>query len=143
MADQAMYFHIPDDLYQRLKKRAEEMHRSVEEEALVALETSVPQQDELPRDWKELLDSMSALNDEALWQAAQNDLGRKANAGIRRLRAKRRTRGLTVAEQERLAELLRQEDKGMLIRAQALLLLKQRGRDIEPLLHLHEQNTHP
>jgi plasmid stability protein len=143
MADQAMYLNIPDDLYQRLKRRAEEMHRSVEEEALVALATSVPQKDELPHDWKELLDSMSALDDEALWQAAQNDLGRKANAGIRRLRAKRRTRGLTVAEQERLAELLRQEDKGMLIRAQALLLLKQRGRDIEPLLHLHEQDIHP
>ncbi len=143
MANQMLPLPIPDDLYQRLKRRAEEMHRSVEEEALAALETSVPQKEELPRDWKELLDSMSALDDEALWQAAQNEVGRKANAGIRRLRAKRRTRGLTVAEQERLAELLRQEDKGMLIRAQALLLLKQRGRDVEPLLHLHEQDLHP
>ncbi len=143
MAEEALTLNVPETLYQRLKERAEEMHRSVEEEALEALATSVPQKDELPRDWEELLDSMSTLDDEALWRAAQNEMGRQANAGVRRLQAKRRTRGLTVAEQERLAELLRQEDKGMLIRAQAVFLLKQRGRDIEPLLHIHEQNVHP
>ena len=127
MANETLTLNMPDSLFQRLKQRADEMHRSVEEEALAALAASVPQGDELPPDWEELLDSMSALDDEALWRAAQNEPGRKAKARIRRLQAKRRTRGLTVSEQERLAELLRQEDKGMLIRAQALALLKQRG----------------
>ncbi len=143
MAEETLTLNVPESLYQRLKQRADVEHRSLEEAALAALAASLPEEKQIPPAWEELLDSMAALDDEALRRAALNDVGRKANAGIRRLRAKRRTRGLTVAEQERLAELLRQEEKGLLIRSRALLLLKQRGRDIEPLLHLHEQNLHP
>ena len=143
MAEETLTLNVPESLYQRLKQRAEVEHRSLEEAALAAMAASLPEADQVPPEVEELLHSMASLDDEALWRAAMNDVGRKANAGIRRLRAKRRTRGLAVAEQERLVELLRQEDKGMLIRSHALLLLKQRGRDIEPLLHIHEQNVHP
>ena len=136
MAEETLTLNVPERMYQRLKQRAEAEHRSLEEAALAA---SVPEKEQLPPAWEELLDSMTALDDEALWRAALNEVGRRANAGIRRLRAKRQARSLTVAEQERLAELLRQEDRGMLIRAQACALLKQRGRDIEPLLHVHER----
>ena len=135
MAEKTLTLNVPDSMYQRLKQRAEVEHRSLEEAALAVLAASVPEEEQLPHGWEDLLDSMAGLDDDALWRAALNDTGRKANSGIRRLRAKSQTRGLTVAEQERLAELLRQEDKGMLIRARALLLLRQHGRDIEPLLH--------
>jgi plasmid stability protein len=142
MAEETLTLNMPESLYQRLKLRAEAEHRSLEEAALAALAASLPEADQISPELERLLHSMASLDDEALWRAAMNEVGRKANSGIRRLRAKRRTRGLTVAEQERLAELLRQEEQGMLIRSHALLLLKQRGRDIEPLLHLHEQNVH-
>jgi plasmid stability protein len=141
MAEETLTLNMPESLYQRLKLRAEAEHRSLEEAALAALAASLPEADQISPELERLLHSMASLDDEALWRAAMNEVGRKANSGIRRLRAKRRTRGLTVAEQERLAELLRQEEQGMLIRSHALLLLKQRGRDIEPLLHLHEQNV--
>lgn len=143
MAEETLTLNMPESMYQRLKQRAAMEHRSLEEAALAALAASVPEAEQIPPAWGALLDSMIALDDEALWRAALNNRGRKANGGIRRLRAKRQTRGLTVAEQEHLAELLRQEERGMLIRARALLLLKQRGRDIEPLLHLHAQNLYP
>ncbi|HEY7126451.1 MAG TPA: hypothetical protein VH540_21100 [Ktedonobacterales bacterium] len=142
MAEETLTLNMPESLYQRLKLRAEAEHRSLEEAALAALAASLPEADQISPELERLLHSMASLDDEALWRAAMNEVGRKANSGIRRLRAKRRTRGLTVAEQERLAELLRQEEQGMLIRSHALLLLKQRGRDIEPLLNLHEQNVH-
>jgi len=139
MAEETLTLNVPERMYQRLKQRAEEEHRSLEEAALAALAASVPEKEQLPPAWEELLDSMTSLDDEALWRAALNEVGRRANAGIHRLRAKRQARSLTVAEEERLAELLRQEDRGLLIRAQACALLKQRGRDIEPLLHVHER----
>ncbi len=139
MAEETLTLNVPERMFQRLKQRAEVEHRSMEEAALAALAAAVPDEEQIPSSWEELLDSMAALDDEALWRAAQNEVGRKANAEIRRLRAKLQTRGLTVAEQERMAELLRQEDKGMLVRARALLLLQQRGRDVAPLLHLHER----
>lgn len=143
MAERTLTLNLPEGTYHRLKRRAELEHRSVEEAALVLLAASVPENEEIPSAWEELLATMDAMGDEALWRAALNDMGRKANAGIGRLRAKRQDRGLAIAEQERLAELLRQEEKGMLVRAQALLLLTQRGRDIEPLLRLHEHVVRP
>jgi hypothetical protein len=50
------------------------------------------------------------------------------------LRAKRRRSGLTLAEWQRRDELMRQYDRGILIRSRAMLLLKERGHDISVLL---------
>src|SRR5215471_5883978 len=104
----AHQLNIPDDLYQRLKQRAEETHRSVEEEALAALAASVPEEDQIPPELEHLLHSMASLDDETLWRAARNELAREAAEEIRRLRAKQKRKGLTVAEKQRYADLLSQ-----------------------------------
>jgi plasmid stability protein len=125
---------LPEDVYERLKRLAENDHRSVEEEAAERLAASIPEDEALPADLVEFLDSMQCLDDETLWRLARNDLARKASAGIRRLQARRRRQGLTVAEQQRLSHLLRQYDRGILIRGEAAALLKQRGHDVDVLL---------
>lgn len=135
MANQ-MILNLPDDLFERLKHLAENDHRSVEEEALNMLAASIPEDDALPPELRQLLDSMQGLDDESLWHAARNDLARKASVEIRRLQTRRKRQGLTVDGQQRLGHLLRQYDRGILIRSQALALLKQRGHDIAPLLEL-------
>lgn len=127
---------LPEDLYERLKRLAENDHRSVEEEAAVRLAASLPEDDEIPPDLRQLLDSMPGLDDENLLRAARNNLARKASAEIGRLQSRRKHQGLTVVEQQRLGHLLRQYDRGILIRSHALALLKQRGHDITPLLEL-------
>lgn len=134
MAHQTLTLNIPDDLYNRIKSRAEASHRSIEEEAAELLGASAPEEDALPADLAELLDSMALLDDEALWRAAHNTLAREAAEEIRRLRARRESKGLSVAEQQQLGDLLRQYDRGILIRAEAAALLKQRGHEVDVLL---------
>ena len=135
MADQPLNVNLPDDLYSRLKKRAEEAHRTIEDEVVGVLEASTPDDERLPIGLVKLLDFMALMDDETLWRIAEsNSLTREARQGLQRLRAREQDKGLTPAEQQQQHDLLEQYDEGVLIRSQALALLKQRGRNIDALL---------
>lgn len=133
MADETLTLNVPENLYQRLRQRAAVEHRSVEEVVIDTLVTAVPEEDGITPELEHLLKSMASLDDESLWRAARNDLAREAAEEIRRLRARRERKGLTLDERQRYADLLRQYDRGILIRAEAAALLKQRGHDVEVL----------
>ena len=134
MAEETLTLNVPESLYQRLKQRAAVEHRSLEEVVIDTLVTAVPEEDRITPELEQLLNSMASLDDETLWRAARNDLAREAAEEIRRLRAKRERKGLTLDERQRCADLLRQYDEGILIRAEAAALLKQRGHNIDVLL---------
>ena len=53
MATQHVTLDVPDTLYERLRRRVEEAHRSVENELLHVVATAVPGADELPPDLNE------------------------------------------------------------------------------------------
>jgi plasmid stability protein len=135
MANQTLTINFPDDLYGRLKKRAEETHRTIEDEVIGVLEASTPDDERLPVGLVRLLDFMALMDDETLWRIAEsNTLTREAHKGLQQLRAKSQGKGLTPAEEQRQTDLLEQYDEGVLIRSKALALLKQRGRNIDALL---------
>lgn len=95
------------------------------------------EEDEIPAHVMKLLDAMTRMDHDALWRIAQrNILVREADAGLEKLQAKRRRKALSAAEEQRRIELLQQYDEGILIRAQALALLKRGGRNIDALLVL-------
>jgi plasmid stability protein len=125
---------IPDDLYERLKQRAEAAHQTVQAQLVQTLSAGLESEQEAPGDVPEMLEAMTHLSDEALWDAARNPLAREATEKLRRSRHKRSKHGLSLEDWQRQDELLRQYDRGILIRSQALLLLKQRGHDIASLL---------
>jgi hypothetical protein len=74
------------------------------------------------------------LDDEALWQAARSCLTAEMARRTEELHHKRQSEGLTEAEGQTLAELVGQYEQSMLIRAQAAVLLKQRGHDVSKLI---------
>jgi hypothetical protein len=131
---QTLKLNISGDLYNRIKKQAEVSHRSIEAEAAIALESVIPEEEDIPARLKDIVESMALLDDEALERAACNTRTRDAAEKIRKLRARRKSKGLTTGEQDRLATLLRQYDEGILIRAEAAALLKRRGKDVNGLL---------
>jgi hypothetical protein len=135
MADQTLTLHIPGDFYQRLKQRAEFRRRSVEEE-LLTLATTAMVEDEIPADILEAVAALVGLNDDSLWETARNSkLAPAQSQEIEELNFKRqRGEGLTPEEQQRLADLLHQYDKALLVRAHAVEQLKERGRDVDILL---------
>ena len=133
MTIQPVTLNLPSHLYNRLKRRAEQAHRTVEAELLEVVASAVPVADELPADLNEAISPLGLLNDEALWRAARSYLPAEAAAQMENLHLKRQREGLTGAEAQTLAGLVRQYERAMLVRAQAAALLKQRGHNVSEL----------
>jgi plasmid stability protein len=123
--------NVPEPLYQHLRRRAQRNNRTVEAETVDLLATVIPGADELPTD---LAESLSVLDDEALWRAARSHLATEAATQLEELHRKRQREGLSEAEAQRLRALVRQYERGMLVRAQAAALLRQRGHDVSGLV---------
>jgi hypothetical protein len=134
MAVRRLTLEIPALVYERLRRRAAEMHRSVETEAVEALVASVPVDDTLPAEIAAEMEALSTASDDVLWAEA---LGRWTPEQAERLEAlhlKQESEPLCRAELEPERDLLRAYDRATLIRAHAMRLLKDRGHDIAPLL---------
>ena len=134
MTVQSITVNLPSALYNRLKRRAEQTRRTVEAELLEVVATAVPIADELPPDLAEAISPLALLDDEALWRAARSHLPAEAASQMEELHLKRQREGLSEAEQQTLAGLVRQYERAMLVRAQAAALLKQRGHDVSELI---------
>jgi hypothetical protein len=134
MHGQSITLHVPDALYDRLKQRAEQADRSVEDEVLEVVATAIPPDDALPSYLARALAPLTLLDDEALWRAARSHLPPEAAARLAALHAKRQAEGLSDAETRTLARLMRQYERAMVVRAQAAMLLKQRGYDVSELV---------
>jgi hypothetical protein len=134
MTTHTVTLHVPEPLFNQVKRRAARSNRPVEEELLDLLATTVPAAEQLPSDLEEALAELALLDEDALWRAVRSRLAAEAAAQLEQLHFKRQREGLTDAEAETLAALVRQYERAMLIRAQAALLLKQRGHDVsQPL----------
>jgi plasmid stability protein len=133
MAIQPVTLNLPSVLYNRLKRRAEQTHRTVEAELLEVVAVAVPATDELPTELEEAISPLSLLDDEALRRAARSHLPQEAADQLESLHLKRQREGLTEAESQTLAGLVRQYEWVMLVRSQAVALLKQRGHDVSNL----------
>lgn len=129
MAHQTLTLNIPDDLYDRLKKRAEAAHRTVEAEVLDVVAGAVAD-GELPVDVAQALAALAVADDETLWQAARSRLSQNVSDEIEELHFKRQREGLTDGEQQRLAGLMRQYERVLAIRSEAMGLLTERGYDV-------------
>lgn len=133
MTQQTVTVTLPDDFYQRVKARAEREQRSIQDELLLLAEAALDDEP-IPLDIQEAVASLSVLDDASLWQAARSRLSPAESDEVEALHFKRQREGLTDIEKQQLAGLMHQYDKALLIRSHALLLLKQRGHDITPLL---------
>ena len=134
MTVQPVTLDLPRPLYNRLKRRADQARRTVEDELIQVVATAVPVGDELPADLDEAISPLSLLDDDALWRAARTHLPTEAAAQMEDLHLKRQREGLTEPEAQILSGLVRQYERTMLVRAQAAALLKQRGYDVSELL---------
>jgi plasmid stability protein len=134
MTIQAITLNLPETLYDRLKQRAEQTHRSIEDELLETVATAIPLTEELPDDLNEAISHLHLLDDQALWRAARSHLSTDVAAEMEQLHLKRQREGLTENETQTLNSLLHQYERTMLVRAQAAALLKQRGHDVSELV---------
>jgi hypothetical protein len=134
VAIQSVTIRLPDPIYQQIKRRADRAQRTVEDELLDVVATAVPVLDELSPDLAEAISPLAALDDEALWRAARNRLPTDAAERLEHLNLKRQREGLTEAEAQDAAALIRRYERVLLVRAHAAALLKHRGHDVSSLL---------
>lgn len=130
MTVQPVLLNIPDLLYDQIKRRAEQTHRSVEAELLDVVTAALPLTDELSTDLNDAISQLGLLDDDALKRAANSHLPNDVSNQLEALHVKRQREGLDSTETQTLASLVRQYERTMLTRAQAVALLKERGYDI-------------
>ncbi len=116
------------------KNRASETRRSVEVELVDVVTAVASEEERLPDNLAEAVDSLALLDDDELWRAARNRLSEEERAQLESLNFKQQSGKLASAERESLAQLVEQYDHAMLLRAEAARLLKERGHDISKLL---------
>jgi len=125
---QSVTVQLPDSLYQRMRRRARERNRSVEEEVAEVVERAFA--DDVSPATAELLAQLPHLADRDLWQAARMRVTADRAERMQQLVWKEQAEGLTAAEQDEAAQLQRYAQQIMLVRGKAAALLAERGHDV-------------
>ena len=134
MAVQNVTVRLPDKLYDQIKRRAQRRQRSVEEEVAAVVAEAMPTQDDLPAGIDDELEQLAFLTDEELWRAAQSRLAASENQRMQALILKRQRDNLSQREQSEAERLVQRSNRIMLVRAQAAVLLRDRGYDVSVLI---------
>lgn len=133
MAQQPVVLQLPESLYERVRQIADESNRPVEE---VLLESLTLLFDDLPNIGELTPQRLGGLSDEQLWAIVYRPLAWIQDVRLHELTARSKWGGLSENEQSELEQLVDQMDQHVLLRSQALLLLKQRGIDVEHRLQM-------
>jgi len=131
---QIVTVNLPEPVYQRLKERAEHTQRSVEDELVEMAATIIPEEEKLPTELANTVAALQLLDDKTLWQAARTHLSAKLVTRMERLHDQRRNGNLTKMEEKELADLLKEYEKAIVIRSEAMGILMERGYDISKLV---------
>ncbi len=127
MTYQSVTIHIPSTIYKQIAQRAKRKQRTLEDEVASVITNALPTYEDLSTEFTDSLDQLAFLNDVELWQAAKTNLPAEASAQMQRLITKQQQSGLTSREQNQAEKLVSQYQQTLLVRAQAALLLKERG----------------
>ena len=125
---------LPKSIYESLRKKAKSARRGVEVELVEVLQKALTLDDGTTENVDGVLDGMKFLTDRELRKTGQPARIRKAAGELAKLNDKCQREGLSREERQRREQLLGVVDRFVLIRAEALALLKERGRDVSGLL---------
>jgi hypothetical protein len=131
MPRQSVTLDLPDELYARIRKAAEENRIPLENMLVDSIELMFG---DVPAE--ETPESLEKLTDEQLWAVVYRQIAFPQDARLRELTALSKRGVLTSDEQVEMEQLVDYIDHYVLLRSKALLLLKQHGHDVERRLKL-------
>jgi hypothetical protein len=136
MGTRTITLDLPDDLYWRLSERAAVSQRGIEGEVIALLGGVLRHGADLSADLTRRLAELDGEMDDSLWQIARTrppaDLARELEA----LSDKAQRTRLSDDERARQRAILQEIETNMVVRAYATHLLKERGHDVSPLIHV-------
>jgi len=130
MTTQTVMLELPDNLYERVQRTAQMLQQPVEAFLLDTVTTALPLLDDLPPELAEDMAALALLNDKALWQVAGKTLSKAKQKRLDFLLDQQGRDKLTVAERLELDQLVAEYGRVLVTRAQAAVLIKQRGYDV-------------
>ncbi|MCL4263558.1 MAG: hypothetical protein KJ069_10105 [Anaerolineae bacterium] len=133
---QTVTVKLPSNIYRQVQKRAQTNQRTVEDEVVDALEMALESQDSwagIPAEIADEVEQLQFLDDAHLWRVARTIVPTEKAERMQELAWKQQAEGLNAAEQAETAVLRQLANRVMLLRAEAAVLLQQRGHDISPL----------
>jgi hypothetical protein len=133
MPGKSITLDLPDDLYEQVHQVAAQSQRPVERvvlESLRLLFVPPPSSADLATN----LAALSGYSDDQLWAVVYQRLAWPQSQRLHELSANKKLERLTEDEQHELEDLLSSNDRAMVLRSEALRLLKNRGYDIEAYL---------
>lgn len=132
--------NLPENDYKRIRRAAETIRRPVDEVLVEALLAVAPALDTSSESLQSSLAQMAYLNDAALWQAARATMTVEQRTRLEDLHHKQQRKELTKVEEDEEKALLTLYRETILVRAQAAVLLKQRGYDVSDLAQFQPLN---
>ncbi len=134
MPAHAVTLHLPDSLFNHFGHQAKRSRRTLEAELLRIVESAAPADEVLPPELEEAMASLESCSDEELRQSAQSRLSEEESARLESLHFQQQSTGLCADEKAELARLLEGYERAILMRAQSVGLLQDRGHDVSGLL---------
>ena len=137
MTVQAITLDLPETVYQQIRRAAEKAQRPVNDVLIEAVIAAAPSIDTELNNMRNALAHMAYLNDAVLWQAARATMSAEQRERLETLHIQQQRGPLTAEERAEEQALLALHPEGnretLLVRAQAAVLLKQRGYDVSDL----------
>ena len=128
--NQSVTLTIPNGTYEQFRQVAEKTKRSITTLLTESLTAVAPILNTDHKNLRSSLAHMTYMNDAALWQAARTTMSSPQKEQLKKLHIKAQSDGLTDEEQKDEQKLLNLYHETQLVRAQAVVLLKQRNYDI-------------
>jgi len=126
----AITLELPPAAYEQLRRTASRQNRPVAEVVKEIVLREIPDLPSLPADVEAELATFSHLSNDVLWLIARSALTRQQQDELAQLNDQAQRRPLNADEQSQQHELISVYDRVLVRRAQAALVLKQRGYDL-------------
>jgi plasmid stability protein len=130
MTEPTVTLTLPEAVYDELLQRARYHQRKLEDEATLTLIAAVGADSGLSADLAAAIDALATLDVPGLWRVSLSQPTVEDTVLLDTFLDKRRRHGTTPDEDLLLAELVDRHDRVMVLRAEAVALLKQRGVDV-------------
>jgi len=130
MTVQAITLNLSETVYEQIRRAAEKAQRPANEVLVEAVTAVAPVIGTAPEKLRTALAQMAYLNDAALWQAARATMTAEQRERLEALHDQQQREGLTSEEKAEEQASLALYRETLLVRAQATVLLKQRGSDV-------------
>lgn len=130
MTVQAITLNLPQTVYEQIRRAAEKAQRPVDQVLVEAVTAVAAVMDTVPEKFRTALAQMAYLNDAALWQAARATMSTEQRERLEALHHQQQRQGLMSEEKAEEQALLTLYRETLLVRAQAAVLLQERGYNV-------------